>query len=62
VEEKILRMADVFLTPEDAAATYGRWYGAIKDAQRRKGGINEYFRLMGLDNIATIAEFGPKAQ
>jgi len=57
--EKILRMDDVFLTPEDSAATYARWYGAITGAQDKN--LKEYFRLMGLDNIETIAEFGPKS-
>ena len=59
--EKTLTMDDVFLTPEDARATHGRWLAAITIAQVN-GPINEYLRLMGLNNVETIAEFGPKAQ
>ena len=58
--DKSLKMSDVFLSQKKARATYGRWYGAITTAQQTD--IKEYFRLMGLNNVETIREFGPEAQ
>ena len=59
MENESLKMSDVFLSQVDARATYGRWYGAITLAQVTN--IKEYFRLMGLNNVETIREFGPEA-